>query len=223
MLRNAETVAQRRSEQARARGGADQRERRQIELDRARAGTFADHDVELEVLERRIQHLFDDRAQTMDLIDEQHVVRLEIRQQRREIAGPFEHGTRGLPQVHAELVRDDVCERGLAEPRRAEQQRVVERFAALTRRRDEDLELRLDPRLTDVLREPPRTYGAIERFVVVARERRYDAAFVDAVRFVHRSAPRSRCTRRSASRIISSVLRRTASRSFSMRTTSAGL
>ena len=35
-LHDTETVAQRRGEQPRARGGADQRERRQVELDRAR-------------------------------------------------------------------------------------------------------------------------------------------------------------------------------------------
>ena len=29
----------------------------------------------------------------MDLVDEQHVVRLEVREQRREIAGALEHRT----------------------------------------------------------------------------------------------------------------------------------
>ena len=52
--------------------------------------------------------------------------------------GALEHRARGLAQVHAELVRDDVRQRRLAEPRRAEQQHVVERFAALARRLDED-------------------------------------------------------------------------------------
>ena len=103
----------------------------------------------------------------MNLVDEQHVVLFEIREQRGEIAGPLEHGPRRLAQIDAELVRDDVRERGLAQTRRAEQQRVIERFAALPRGRDEDLELRLDARLADVLGEPPRPHGAIERFVVL--------------------------------------------------------
>ena len=38
------------------------------------AGPFADHDVDLEILERRIEDLLDDRRQPMDLVDEQHVV-----------------------------------------------------------------------------------------------------------------------------------------------------
>ena len=86
---------------------------------------------------------------------------------RREIAGPLEHGARRLAQIDAELVRDDVRERRLAEARRAEQQRVIERFAALPRGRDEDLELRFHARLADVLGEPARPHGAVERLVVL--------------------------------------------------------
>ena len=110
----------------------------------------------------------------MDLIDEQHVVVAEIREQRGEIAGPLEHGPRRLVQVHAELVRDDVRERRLAEARRAEQKRVVERLAALTSRRDEDLHLRLDARLADVLLEPARPHRAVERLVLARLDRRHD-------------------------------------------------
>ena len=89
---------------------------------------------------------------------------------RREIAGPLEHGARRLAQIHAELVRDDVRERRLAEARRAEQQRVIERLAALPRGRDEDLHLRLDARLADVLGEPARPHGAVERLVLLGGE-----------------------------------------------------
>ena len=72
-------------------------------------------------------------------------------------------GPGGLPQVHAELVRDDVRERGLAEARRAEDQHVIERLAALARGLDEDLQLRLDRRLADVVGELLRAHGAVER------------------------------------------------------------
>src|SRR5436189_204040 len=46
----AEAVAQRTGDEASAGGGADQREAGQVEADRARRRTLADHDVELEVL-----------------------------------------------------------------------------------------------------------------------------------------------------------------------------
>src|SRR5205814_2642067 len=127
-----------------ARGGAGEGEGRQIQLDRARGGPFADHDVELEILERRIEDLLDHGRQAMDLVDEQHVARLEIGEQRREIAGALEHRARGLAQVYAHLLGDDVRERGLAQARRTEQQVMVERFASSFGRLDEDLELAAD-------------------------------------------------------------------------------
>ena len=108
-LHDAEAVAQRRGQQTGARGRADQRERLQRQLDGTRGGTFADHDVELEVFHRRIQHFFDHGREAMDLVDEQHVARLQVGQQRREIAGPLEHRTGGLAQVHAEFVGHDVA------------------------------------------------------------------------------------------------------------------
>ena len=128
---DAEAVAQRIGQHAGARGGADQRERRQVELHAARRRAFADHDVDLEVLERRIEDFLDDRRQPVDLVDEQHVARLEVGQQRREVARALEHRARRLAQVDAQLVRDDVRQRRLAEARRPEQQHVVERLAAL--------------------------------------------------------------------------------------------
>src|SRR6185503_12341353 len=145
--------------------------------------------------------------QSMYLVDEQHVVRLEVREQRSQVAGPLEHRSRGLPQIDAELVRDDVRERRLAQARRPEQQRVIERLAALPRGRDEDVELRFHAWLADVLGELAWTNGAIERLVFLGGERRDDVSpFLDGEWFAHRSATRSRCTRFSASRIISSVL-----------------
>ena len=165
---DAEAVAQRIGEHAGARRRADQRERRQVELDAARRRPFADHDVDLEILERRIEDLLDHRRQPMDLVDEQHVVRLEVGEQRREIAGALEHRARRLAQVDAELVRDDVRQRRLAEARRPEQQHVVERFLALPRRLDEDRQLAADLLLPDVLVEQPRAQRALDDLLLHA-------------------------------------------------------
>ncbi|MNZ42356.1 hypothetical protein D3C78_599290 [compost metagenome] len=60
-LDDTETVPQRVGEHTSTGGGTDQGERRQVKLDRTGRWPFADHDVELEVLHRRVQHLFDDR------------------------------------------------------------------------------------------------------------------------------------------------------------------
>ena len=74
--RNAEAVAQRIGEQTRARRRADQRERREIDLHRARRRPLADDEVELEVLHRRIEDFLDRRIEPVDFVDEQHVARL---------------------------------------------------------------------------------------------------------------------------------------------------
>ena len=74
--RNAEAVAQRIGEEAGARGGADQRELREIDLHRARRRPLADDEVELEILHRRIEDFLDRRIEPVDLVDEQHVARL---------------------------------------------------------------------------------------------------------------------------------------------------
>ena len=213
-LHDAEPVAQRRSQKPGTRRRADQRERRQVELDRARGRALADHDVELKVLHRRIEDFLDDRAQTMDLIDEQHVARLQIGQQCREIAGALQHGTGGLPQIDAQLVRDDVRQRRLAEARRPENQHVIQRFAAVARRSDEDLHLRLDGALPDVVGQHPRPDRAFYRFVFAGALRPNDAFFAQA-------SPSPRAC--SARRIRSSVEPSPPSAALSRRATSAGL
>ena len=97
--RNAEAVAQRRGEQARARGGADQRERREVDLHRARRRPLADDEVELEVLHRRIEDFLDRRIEPVDLVDEQHVALFEIGEQRGEIAGLGDHRAGGGAEI----------------------------------------------------------------------------------------------------------------------------
>ena len=128
--RNAEAVAQRLGEQPRARGRADQRERRQIDLHRARRRAFADDEVELEILHRRIEDFLDRRVEAVDLVDEQHVARFQIGQQRGEVAGLGNHRPGGGAEVDAQFARHDLRQRGLAEARRADEQHVVERFVA---------------------------------------------------------------------------------------------
>ena len=95
---DAEAVAQRRGQQAGAGGRADQGERRQVDPHRARRRPLADHQVELELLQRRIEDLLDRGRQAVDLVDEQDVARLQVGQQRGEVAGARDHrpgGQRG--------------------------------------------------------------------------------------------------------------------------------
>ena len=85
--RNAEAVAQRIGEEAGARRRADERERRQIDLDRARRRLLPDDEVELEILHGRIEDFLDRRIEPVNLVDEQDIALLEIGEERREVAG----------------------------------------------------------------------------------------------------------------------------------------
>ncbi len=114
----------------------------------------------------------------MDLIDEQHIVALQVRQQRCQVSRPFQHRPAGLAQVHLHFVRDDVCERGLAQAGRAEQQHMVERLGSATRGLDEDLELLADALLSDVFGQPLRAQRALDRLLVGRGCRGCDQAFV---------------------------------------------
>jgi hypothetical protein len=69
---------------------------------------------------------------------------------------------------HAHFLGDDVGQGGLAQARRAEDQRVVEGLAAPARRLDEQLHLLAHGRLADVLGQAQRADGAVLDFFAVA-------------------------------------------------------
>ena len=108
----------------------------------------------------------------MDLVDEEHVARFQVGQQRGEIAAALDDRTRCLAQIRPHIVGDDVGEGGLAESRRPEDQHVVERVAAGARRLDEEAELLAHRRLTDVLVEAPGADPPLERLLAGLRRRR---------------------------------------------------
>jgi hypothetical protein len=159
---DAEAVAQRVGEHAGARRRADQGEGRQVQLHGARRRALADHDVQLEVFQSRIEYFLDDRAQTMDFVDEQHVMRFEIGQQRRQVAGALQHRAGGDTQIDAHLTRDDVRQGGLAQAGRTEQQDMIEGLAPVPGGGDEDVELLAGARLADIFGKPLRPQGALE-------------------------------------------------------------
>jgi predicted negative regulator of RcsB-dependent stress response len=72
-----------------------------------------------------------------------------------------------LAQVHTQLGRDDVAERGLAQARRAKQQHMVQRLFAHLGGADEDLQLLAHLDLADVLVEQLGAQGALNGFFLV--------------------------------------------------------
>ena len=140
-----------------------------MDLDRTRRRAFADHDVDLEIFQRRVEDFLHHRAETVDFVDEQHIVGLEVGEQRGQIAGALEHRAGSLAQIDAHLGRHDVGQGGFAEARRAEQQHVVERFAALPGRLDENAQLVADFLLADVIGKALGAQRPLQRLFLVAR------------------------------------------------------
>ena len=127
---DAETVAQGGGEQPLPRGRADQREARQIDPHATGRRALADHQIERAVLHRRVEHFLDRGLEPVDLVDEQHVAVLEIGEEGCEIARLGDDRAGGGAEAHAHLPRDDLRQRRLAKPGRAEEQHVIERLAA---------------------------------------------------------------------------------------------
>ncbi len=177
---DAEAVAQRAGEQPRPRGRTDEREGLERQLERAGAGAVADDDVESESLHRRVQVLLDRRVHPVDLVDEENVIVREVGQDSGQVSLALQRRSRGDVDLRAELVGDDVGERGLAQARRAAEEDVIERLLAPCRRFDEDLEV-LDQRaLPDHLREVARAQRQVEARVV-AQSGGSDRAVVEFV------------------------------------------
>ena len=98
----------------------------------------------------------------MDFVDEQYVVRFEVGQKRGQIARAFQYRAAGLAQVHAQFFGDDVGQRGFAQARRTEKQRVVECFAAFFGCLDKDFKLFFGLVLADVVGKQLRAQRAFE-------------------------------------------------------------
>ena len=103
----------------------------------------------------------------MDLVDEDDVARLDRGEDRGDVL-PLERGAGDRADADAELLADDVREARLAEPRRPDEEDVVERLAPPLRRLERDRELFLDARLADELVEPARPEALLDLFLVVA-------------------------------------------------------
>src|SRR5918999_201168 len=165
--REAEPLSERQRHPARAGGGAHEREPWQLQPDRAGRRSFPEDDVEVEILEGRVQHLLDRPWHPVDLVHEQDVALLQVGQDRRQVAGAIERRPgRGLvPRAH--LVRDDASERRLAETGRTAEEEVVDALAALAGTVDQEVQLLLHPLLSDELPQGPRTERDVELAVLL--------------------------------------------------------
>jgi len=111
--RQPEAIAQGRRQQACASRSADHRERWEIERKRARCGALPHHNVDAEVLERGIKNLLRRAAHPVDLVDEEHIARLERGEDRCDVL-LLDRRARDRANAHAKFFADDVREARLA-------------------------------------------------------------------------------------------------------------
>ena len=157
-----------RGQQTGPRRGADEREFLERDLHRPCARPLTDDDVELVVFERRVEDLFDRGRHPVNLVDEQHVARRQVRQDRRQIPGPFENRTGGRP--HRRGRSDEVTPSRLPEP---EDRTAVVARASSADAAAIDTAILAHPVLADVLSRtrgggPPRTARLIDARAVTA-------------------------------------------------------
>src|SRR5439155_10346323 len=164
-----EAVTQRRRQHRVAGGRPYEGKVRDREANGARARPPAEHDVERVVLHRRVKHLFRGARQAVNLVDEQHVVLLKVRQDRGEVARALNGWAGGDAHGDAHLRSDDVGERGLAKAGRAIEEQVVERFVALLGGVYGDAEIVLELLLADEFIEPPWSQRDVDLLVVFPR------------------------------------------------------
>ncbi len=138
--------------------------------------------------------------------------RLEVREDRREVAGALDGGTRRRVETDAHLERDDPRERRLAEARRAVQQQMVDGLGTGTGGGDRDREVLLHALLADVVLERRRADGDVEDAVLFGRERRDLAILV-----LHRASLRRASRMRSSNSPLPSAAAAATARSASGR------
>src|SRR6516165_8127180 len=102
----------------------------------------------------------------MDLVDEQHVARLEVGEDGREIAGALDHRPGSGAKAHTQFPGDDLCERRFAEAGWAMKKHMIKGFSPRLRRLDEDCEILAAGFLADKLRERLRAQGRLGGILV---------------------------------------------------------
>ena len=130
MRLNTKSSEQRRSEQAGAGSGTNEREVVQVNLNSARTRPFINHDINAIILHGRVEILLHDRAQAVDLVDEQHIVFLQRGEQTGQVTGFVEHWAGGHLKAHSKLVGYDIGQGRFAQSRRAKKQGMVEALMA---------------------------------------------------------------------------------------------
>ncbi len=126
------------------------------------------HNVQFEIFQRRIQHLFHHAVQAVDLVDEEHVALFEVGEDGGQIARAGNGRPRGRTDGRAQLVGHHRGKGRLAQARRAREQDMVGHIAPALGRLDHNGERFFHLRLTQVVAKALRPQREVELQVVLS-------------------------------------------------------
>src|SRR5216684_584513 len=152
-MHDAEARAKRGGDESGAGGSADQREVAEWKGMNARAGSLPDDEVEAKIFHRGIEDFFDSGLQAMDFVEKENFLGFEGSEDGGKVAFALEQRAGAGLDGDGQLVGDDLREGGLAEPRGAVKENVVEGFLAAAGGFDGDLDIFFDALLADVFIE----------------------------------------------------------------------
>ena len=177
VLVHLEAVAHRAGQHAAARRGADQRELLQLHRDRAGVDALAQHDVDPEILHRRVDELLDHARHAVDLVDEQDRPFLDVGEEGQQVGRLGQGRAAGHLQRRAQFVGQDRGERGLAQAGRAVEEDVRHRLLELAAGVEHDAQSLHHRLLADDFAEPARPQGGIALLAILGAASGLDDRF----------------------------------------------
>src|SRR5437879_2314933 len=169
---NSKSRPQWRRQQPRPRGSTHEGKRLHLERMRPRRRPLPNNDVQLVIFQRRIKQFFQHRLQPVNLVDEQHLLVLQVRDNRGQVTFDLHQRRRRRLKVHPQLIGDDVRQRSLPQSRRPVQQHMIHGLPPRPRRLNRDRQVLLHLRLPNKLAQPLRTQLQLKRRVILNRSRR---------------------------------------------------
>ncbi|CAB4928104.1 unannotated protein [freshwater metagenome] len=138
-----ESIAKGARQQAGSGRGADEGERRDLQRDCRCAGTLANDDVDPKILHCQVEHLLSRPGRAVNLVEEEHLTRLEAGQHRSDITGMLKCRAGCDSQGSLELCSDDERKGGLAETRGPADEHMICGASSSARSLENETELRL--------------------------------------------------------------------------------
>jgi hypothetical protein len=105
----------------------------------------------------------------VDLVDEEDIAGLQVREDGNEVTLPLDRRARCDPEADPHFDGDDRRQGGLAKPRGAVEENVVERLTSSFRRLDENAQALFHALLADVFGEAARPQAPLQPYFVRPR------------------------------------------------------